>query len=229
MKKAVILASGGVDSSTVLAIAKNQNYEIHVLSFNYSQRNILELEKIKSLISDYNVFEHKIINIDMKNIGGSALTDHKINIPQYSELSEAQGHVPLSYVPARNTIFLSYALGYAETIKAYDIFIGVHSTDYDNYPDCRPEYIKAFENLANLAISSAVDGNKITIHAPLINMTKDQIIELGLKLSVDYSKTISCYNPNINGESCGSCLSCLIRLEAFAKNNITDPIKYQIL
>ncbi len=228
MKKAVILVSGGVDSSTVLAIAKSENYEIHAISFNYCQRNLIELDLIKSFIKDYDVAQHKIINIDLKNIGGSALTDGNISVPKYESHLDVKNEIPVSYVPARNTIFLSYALGFAEIVKATNIFIGVHASDYANYPDCRPEYIEAFETLANLATANVATNVKIKIRTPLINMTKAQIIATGLKLGVDYSKTISCYDPSEDGASCGSCLSCLLRRDAFAANELADPIKYKV-
>jgi 7-cyano-7-deazaguanine synthase len=227
MKKAVALVSGGADSATVLAIMEKENYEIHAISFNYSQRNNFELEKVKSLIKNYKVKQHRIINIDLRSFGHSALTDDTLEVPKYQDYNELQDDIPITYVPARNTIFLSYALGFAEIVGALDIFIGVHATDYANYPDCRPEYIKSFENLANLATSAGVQGNKITIHAPLINMSKGEIIKTGLALAVDYSKTISCYDPSFDGLSCGTCHACLIRLKAFEINGIKDPINYK--
>lgn len=195
MKKAVVLVSGGVDSSTMLALVRNMGYEIHALSFSYSQRHEIELQKIKSFIKDYKVTEHKIVKIDLRSFGGSALTDDKIDVPKYKNSGELGDEIPITYVPARNTIFLSYALGFAEIIGAYDIFIGVHSEDYSNYPDCRLEYIECFETLANLATAVGVKGGRIKIHAPLINMTKGMIIAKGNELGVDYSKTISCYDP----------------------------------
>lgn len=198
MKKAVILVSGGIDSSTVLAMVQKMGYEIYAISFNYSQRNKVELEKIKELIKDYNVKKHKIIKIDLASFGGSALTDNKIEVPKYENHSDLGDDIPVTYVPARNTIFLSYALGFAEVIGAYDIFLGVHASDYANYPDCRPEYIKAFEKLANLATAIGVEGKKLTIHAPLINMTKSQIVKTGLELGVNYAKTISCYDRSFS-------------------------------
>jgi 7-cyano-7-deazaguanine synthase len=228
MKKAVILVSGGPDSSTVLTMVKNMGYEIHAISFDYSQRNSnkVELQKIKELIKLYNVKQHRIIDIDLRRFGGSALTDDQIDVPKYKDYHEIGTNIPLSYVPARNTIFLSYALGFAEIIGARDIFIGVHASDSANYPDCRPEYIKSFEVMANLATAAGVQGRRIQIHAPLLHMTKEEIIKAGLDLGVDYSKTISCYDPTEEGLSCGTCHSCLIRLDAFKKNNMQDPIKY---
>lgn len=227
MKKAVALVSGGADSATVLAIMEKENYEIHAISFNYSQRNNIELEKVKSLIKNYKVKQHRIINIDLRSFGASALTDDTIEVPKYHDYHELQDDIPITYVPARNTIFLSYALGFAEIVGALNIFIGVHATDYANYPDCRPEFIKGFEDLANLATAAGVQGNKITIYAPLINMSKGEIIRTGLALGVDYSKTISCYDPSFDGLSCGTCHACLIRLKAFEANGINDPINYK--
>jgi 7-cyano-7-deazaguanine synthase len=226
MKKAVVLVSGGADSATILAMMEKMNYEIHAISFNYLQRHNIELDKVKELIKNYQVKQHKIINIDLRSFGGSALTDEKVDVPKYQNHTELQESIPVTYVPARNTIFLSYALGFAEIIGAFDIFIGVHATDYANYPDCRPEYIKSFENLANLATAVGVQGKYITIHAPLIDLSKVAIIKTGLELGVDYSKTISCYDPTDDGLSCGTCHSCLTRLNAFAQNNLTDPINY---
>lgn len=228
MKKAVILLSGGADSATILGTMKKQGYEIHAMSFNYGQRNNAELRKVKELIKEYNVKQHKIVDIDLRAFGGSALTEDNIDVPKFENIDQLPSDIPVTYVPARNTIFLSYALGFAEVIGARDIFIGVHTNDYPNYPDCRPEYIKSFEAMTNLATSVGVNGEKFTIHAPLINMTKEQIIKKGLELGVDYSKTISCYDPTEDGLSCGQCLSCIARLDAFKKNNVQDPIKYII-
>ena len=224
IKKAVVLASGGIDSSTVLAMMVEQGYEIHVLSFDYQQRHVVELQKIKSLVTVFPIKDHKIVKIDLRSFGGSALTDDKIDVPKYTAPEDLGDAIPLTYVPARNTIFLSYALGYAEVIGAYDIFIGVHADDYANYPDCRPEYIEAFEKMANIA--TAVD-HKITVHAPLIHMSKTQIVAEGLKRGVDYSKTISCYDPSEDGVSCGTCHPCLSRQRAFKNNGAQDLIKYK--
>ena len=226
MKKAVILVSGGVDSSTILAMMQQMDYEIYAISFNYLQRHKIELEKIGQFIKDYKVKSHKIINIDLRSFGGSSLTDDTIDVPKYSSEDELKDDIPVTYVPARNTIFLSYALGYAEVIGAHDIFIGVNAVDYSNYPDCRPEYIASFEATANLATALGVQGQRISIHAPLIKMTKSEIIATGLALGVDYSKTISCYDPSSNGVSCGACHACLLRLQGFAANDIVDPIAY---
>lgn len=226
MKKAVVLVSGGVDSTTVLSIVKQLGYDIYAISFNYSQRHKIEIEKVKEVVKDYGVKDHKIVDIDLKVFGGSALTDDAIDVPKYSDAAEVGNSIPVTYVPARNTIFLSYALGYAEIIGSSDIFLGVHATDYSNYPDCRPEYIQSFEDMANLATGAGVNGNKIRIHAPIIDKTKAEIVAIGLRNGVDYSKTISCYDPTIDAKSCGKCLACLVRLDAFKLNNVNDPIKY---
>lgn len=226
MRKAIVLVSGGVDSSTVLAMVKKMNFEIYALSFNYMQRHNIELDKIKKFIKNYNVVQHKIIEIDLRSFGGSALTDDSFSVPKYNDASELQEEIPITYVPARNTIFLSYALGFAEVIGSTDIFLGIRATDYSNYPDCRPEYIKSYEEMANLGTKSGVEGERIKIHAPLIHMTKAQIVKTGLEHGVDYSQTISCYDPLQSGESCGECLACLVRLKAFAENNMIDPIPY---
>ncbi len=226
MKKAIVLVSGGVDSSTVLAYVEAKGYEIYAISFNYGQKQLIELKKIQQFIKKYKVKEHKIITINLKDFGGSALTDDNINVPNYEKASDLGDEIPVTYVPARNTIFLSYALGLAEIKGASDIFIGVHATDYSNYPDCRPEYIKSFETMANLATSSAVKGNKITINVPLINLTKAEIVAMGISMGVDYSSTISCYDPSDEGDSCGKCLACLVRLKAFEENGLQDTIPY---
>ena len=226
MKKAVILLSGGLDSTTILQIAKNQNFETYALSFSYGQRHEIELEKAQEIAKNLEATEYKIAKIDLRVFGGSALTD-EIAVPK-DALDENK--IPVTYVPARNTIFLSYALAYAETIGAFDIFIGVNAVDYSGYPDCRKDFILAFENMANLATKATVEGdNKFKIHTPLISMSKKEIITHGLDIGVDYSKTHSCYDPIIkNGEtySCGKCDSCLLRLEGFAQAGQIDPIKY---
>ncbi len=226
-KKAVTLVSGGADSSTVLAIAHKEGYEIHALSFDYGQNNVVELEKIKSLVKQYRVKSHKIIKIDLTLFDTSALTAKTIDVPKYKQASDVGDDVPITYVPARNTIFLSYALGYAEVVGARDLFIGVHQSDSANYPDCRPEYIASYEKMANLATNMGSEVGGIKINTPLINMAKTEIIKTGLDLGVDYSNTISCYDPDENGLSCASCLACLIRLDAFKKNDAIDPIEYQ--
>jgi len=227
-KKAVVLLSGGVDSTTVLKIAENKGFDICAISFDYGQRHIIELEKAK-LIAQKNksVSEHKIIKIDLRVIGGSALTSD-IEVPQnkYHELT-ADNDIPVTYVPARNTIFLSFALGVAEAIGALDIFIGANIVDYSNYPDCRPEYLEAFEKMARLATAAGIKGHDIKIHAPLLMLSKDSIIKKGLELGINYSETISCYTPTKSGASCGTCDSCTIRKKAFEDLELTDPIAYE--
>lgn len=225
-KKGVILLSGGLDSATVLAIMRSMNYEIYALTFNYLQNHSIEVDRVGQLIKQFNIKQHKIINIDLRTFGASALTDNSITVPKYNSAGELQNDIPVTYVPARNTIFLSYALGFAEVQKVYDIFIGVNSVDYANYPDCRTEFIKSFESMANLATAAGVSGNKINIYTPLIKMNKAQIIAKGIELGVDYSTTISCYDPTDDGLSCASCHACLIRIEGFRRNNINDPISY---
>ncbi len=219
-KKAIILLSGGLDSTTVLAIAKNLGYENYALSFDYGQRHKVELGAAKNVAHVFGTKQHKIATIDLRMFGGSALTAD-IEVPK--NIDDLGDKIPVTYVPARNTIFLSYALAYAETVNAYDIFIGANAIDYSNYPDCRPEFISAFEELANLA--TAAKG-KFRIHAPLIAMSKKEIIETGLQLGVDYSLTHSCYDPIVeNGKvtACGKCDSCRLRLEGFNKIGVKDP------
>ncbi|MDH5516738.1 MAG: 7-cyano-7-deazaguanine synthase QueC [Gammaproteobacteria bacterium] len=218
--KAVILLSGGLDSVTVLAMAKQQ-YDCYALSFSYGQRHDVELQAAKNIASLYNVSEHRVLNIDLGQLGGSALTDMNIEVPESSE----QG-IPVTYVPARNTIFLSYALAWAEVLEARDIFIGVNAVDYSGYPDCRPEYINAFGQMANLATKSAVEGNKITLHTPLISLSKGDIIKLGTANGVDYSKTVSCYSADAQGRACGRCDSCRLRKKGFEEAAISDPTLY---
>jgi len=221
-KKAVILVSGGLDSATVLAIAKEQGYECYALSFDYGQRHNSELEAASRLAKIYDVKEHKIIQLGMGEFGGSALTDDEINIP-----TEKASGIPVTYVPARNTVFLSIALGWAEVLAGWDIFIGVNAVDYSGYPDCRQEFINAFENLANLATKAGVEEGGFKIHTPLINLTKAQIIQKGDELKVDYSATVSCYQANAEGEACGECESCRLRQQGFKKAKMQDPTRYQ--
>lgn len=225
MRKAVVLVSGGLDSSTVLAMLNKLNYEIYALSFNYAQNHIIEIKKIQKFIKNYNVVEHRIINLDLSAFRSSALINKDMDIPKYSSRNEVKSNIPVTYVPARNTIFLSYALGYAEVVGSSEIFIGAHKSDADNYPDCRLEFLKSYEEMANLATKAGVEGAKITINAPLIKMTKAEVVKTGLELGVDYTNTISCYDP-VEENSCGKCLACTIRLEAFKLNNISDPITY---
>lgn len=227
MKKAVILLSGGLDSSTTLAIAKERHYDVYCISFDYGQKQAIELEsakKIKNALVPK--AEHKIIKIDLTVFGKSALTSD-IKIPTNRNKEEIlSDSMPHTYVPGRNTIFLSYALAYAEVLPANDIFIGANVLDYSGYPDCRPAYIEAYNILANLALSRAIKGVKINIHTPLMQLNKTQIIEHGLRLGLDYSNTLSCYQPNQKKESCGECDACILRLRAFKKLGMEDPIKY---
>jgi 7-cyano-7-deazaguanine synthase len=222
MKKAVILLSGGLDSTTTLAIAKDSGYECYGLSFDYGQKQKSELVAATRVAKKMAV-QHKIINIGIGDFGGSALTDEAISVPHFDATNQ---EIPVTYVPARNTIFLSFALGYAEVLESSDIFIGVNAVDYSGYPDCRPEYIKAYETMANLATKSAVCGNKITIHTPLITLDKSEIIAKGLALGVDYSQTITCYNANEKGLACGKCDACEYRRLGFEKLGQLDPTKY---
>lgn len=224
--KAIVLFSGGLDSTTTLAIAKNAGYDLFAMSFNYGQRHKIEIEKAKVIAENMGVKEHLITNIDLRQFGHSALTD-SLDIPIHRKEEEMSTSIPATYVPARNTIFLSYALAYAEVKKCGGIFIGVNSVDYSGYPDCRPEFIAAFETLANLAIKASVEGlSKVKIHTPLIQMTKAEIIKKGLSLGVNYGLTHSCYDPNETGLACGICDSCLLRLKGFKKIGIEDPLKY---
>ncbi|MDC0195617.1 7-cyano-7-deazaguanine synthase QueC [Candidatus Thioglobus sp.] len=223
MSKAVILLSGGLDSTTVLAIAKSQGYDCYALSFDYGQKQRSELDSSISIAKKSNVIEHRIMKISLSDIGGSALTDQSIDVPKYSESDE----IPITYVPARNTIFLSFALAWAEVVDCQTIFIGVNALDYSGYPDCRPEFIKAFENMANLATKQSVEGDRIQIKTPLISMTKAEIIKKGLSLGVDYSETTSCYDANTLGEACGECDACVLRKIGFENANVQDPTRYQ--
>lgn len=220
-KKAVVLLSGGLDSATCLAIAQSNGYECYCLSLDYHQRHIAELVAAKNIAASLGAKIHKTAQLDLSLFGGSALTDNEIAVPE-----EASEGIPVTYVPARNTIMLSLSLAWAEVIGAQDIFIGVNALDYSGYPDCRAEYVKAFQEMANLATKAAVEGQTITIHAPLIDMTKAQIITEGTALGVDYSKTVSCYQANNHGQACGVCDSCRLRKEGFAKAGIADPTIY---
>lgn len=220
--KAVVLVSGGLDSSTVLALALQQGYRCYTLSFDYGQRHRSELEAAKRVSELMKVEEHKIVRLDLGTIGGSALTDTTIDVPE----QETAG-IPVTYVPARNTVFLSIALGWAEVLEADTIFLGVNAVDYSGYPDCRPEYISSFEAMANLATRAGVEGNKLSIQAPLIDMTKGEIISAGASLGVDYSQTVSCYQASIDGLACGKCDSCRLRIEGFNQAGICDPTRYK--
>ena len=220
--KAVILSSGGLDSTTVLAIAKSEGFVLHSISFDYGQRHRHELLCADQVARAYGVKKHITCKIDLRQFGGSALTDD-IAVPK-DHLDTEQ--IPITYVPARNTVFLSLALSWAETLEAHDLFIGVNALDYSGYPDCRPDYIRAFEILSNLATKAGVEGNSFKIHAPLIQMNKAQIIRKGLDLGVDYRLTSSCYDPSLKGEACGHCDSCLLRLKGFQEAGAKDPIRY---
>lgn len=225
-KKAVVLSSGGLDSTTVMAIAKNEGYAIYSLSFSYGQRHKIELKAAKKVADKIGVEKHLLINLDLHKIGGSALTD-SIDVPKNRDEEAICADIPVTYVPARNTIFLSYALAWAEVIKSSDIFIGVNAIDYSGYPDCRPEYIEAFEKMANLATKAGVEGlTRIKINTPLLNMSKAQIIKKGIELDVDYSLTHSCYDPNPEGVACGRCDSCILRQKGFKEAGVKDPTKY---
>lgn len=224
-RNAVVLLSGGLDSSTILAIARSEGYTPHALSFNYGQRHSVELESARQVAASQGVAKHVIVDIDLRVFGGSALTDD-IAVPKHDAASELDSGIPITYVPARNTVFLSYALAYAEVIGAQDVFIGVNALDYSGYPDCRPEFIRAFEQMANLATKAGVDGLRLTIHTPLIDMTKAEIIQTGLTLGVDYSQTSSCYDPSDTGAACGHCDSCLLRLKGFSEAGAQDPVTY---
>jgi 7-cyano-7-deazaguanine synthase len=225
-QKAVVLSSGGIDSTTTMAVAKDQGYEIYSLSFFYGQRHAFELEAAQKVAKTFGVSKHLVINIDLKQIGGSSLTDD-IDVPKDRTETEMIQKIPVTYVPARNTIFLSFALAWAEVLKSSDIFIGVTAIDYSGYPDCRPEYIEAFERMANLATKSGVEGElKIRIRTPLIRMTKAQIIQKGIELGVDYASTHSCYDPSPKGLACGRCDSCFLRRKGFKEAGVSDPTKY---
>ena len=225
--KAVVLLSGGLDSTTTLAIAQKEGFEIYALSFDYGQRHKIELERAREIAKNFEVADHQIITIDLRQFGGSALTD-SIDVPTHRDKKEMSAEIPITYVPARNTIFLSFCLAYAEVKIAQNIFLGVNALDYSGYPDCRPEFIAAFENLANLATKAGVEGKeKLKIHTPLIQLTKTEIILKGLELGVDYSLTHSCYNPVEDSASCGSCDSCLLRLKGFNDAGFEDPIEYR--
>lgn len=222
MKKAVVLLSGGLDSATVLAIARSQGYECYALSLDYGQRHVVELGAASRIATDSQVASHKVIPLSLDAFGGSALTDSAIAVPETLEAG-----IPVTYVPARNTIFLSLALGWAEVLGARDLFLGVNAVDYSGYPDCRPEFIEAFELLANLATKAGVEGERFKIHAPLINLTKAEIIQCGRELGVDYSLTISCYQADADGTACGVCDSCRLRAEGFLAAGVDDPTRYR--
>lgn len=223
MSRALVLLSGGLDSTTVLAIAQSQGFECYALSFDYGQKQRSELLSAKNIADSYGVSEHRIMRVCLDDIGGSALTDSSLNVPEFKESNK----IPITYVPARNTIFLSFALAWAEVLDAQSIFIGVNALDYSGYPDCRPEYIKAYETMANLATKNSVEGSKINIHTPLINLTKAEIIQKGQDLGVDYSITTTCYQANDKGEACGVCDACVLRRKGFEQAAVSDPTHYQ--
>jgi 7-cyano-7-deazaguanine synthase len=225
-KKAVVLLSGGLDSTTTLAIASNGGYDCFVLTFRYGQRHQTELECARKVATRFEVQDHVIADIDLRAFGGSALTGD-IEVPKNRDENEIANGIPITYVPARNTIFLSFALAYAESLNTRDIFIGVNAIDYSGYPDCRPEYIAAFQTMANLATKAGVEGDPFTIHTPLIDLTKADIIKRGLELGIDYAMTCTCYDPDTNGKSCGQCDACQLRLKGFEQIGISDPASYQ--
>jgi 7-cyano-7-deazaguanine synthase len=224
MKKAVVLLSGGLDSTTCLALAKSQGFACHALSFSYGQRHSIELMAAARVAKAMNAAAHKVVTLDVSVFQGSALTESSIHVPDYQEGDD----IPITYVPARNTIFLSMALGFAESIGARDIYIGASSVDYSHYPDCRAEFIQAFQTLANLATKAGVEGDAFTIHAPLQHLSKVETIQLGHRLGVDYSMTVSCYQANDAGEACGRCDSCTFRKRGFAEAGIKDPTLYAL-
>ncbi|MEW8505308.1 MAG: 7-cyano-7-deazaguanine synthase QueC [Candidatus Thiodiazotropha sp.] len=220
-RRAVVLLSGGLDSATVLAIARSQGYSCYALSMAYGQRHAAELTAASRVAVSFQAEAHKVVHIGLDDIGGSALTDRSIKVPE-----EMASGIPVTYVPARNTVFLSLALGWAEVLEAQDIFIGVNAVDYSGYPDCRPQFIRAFRDLANLATKAAAEGVSYQIHTPLIELTKAEIIRLGSRLGVDYSLTVSCYQASATGEACGVCDSCRLRAKGFADAGIADPTLY---
>jgi 7-cyano-7-deazaguanine synthase len=226
-RSAVVLLSGGLDSTTAAAVARHEGFALYALTFDYGQRHRVEIEKAKAVGRDLGVKEHVIVPIDLRRFGGSALTSD-IPVPKSRSLEEIGHGIPVTYVPARNTIFLSFALAWAEVLEAADIYIGVNVLDASGYPDCRAEYIAAYERMANLATKAGVQGHSITIHTPLIKMTKADIIRTGRALGVDYSLTTSCYEPSEAGEACGACDACLLRLKGFRESGVTDPIRYRI-
>ena len=223
MKKAVVLLSGGLDSATCLAIAKSQGFACYALSFAYGQRHEHEITAARTIAKRMGAIDHRIVNLDIGQFGASALTDTNIDVPTYQSSSA----IPVTYVPARNTIFLAVALGLAESIGAYDIFIGANAVDYSGYPDCRPEFINMFQNLANVATKAGVDGARFTIQAPLLHLGKAEIIQAGIELDVDYSLTVSCYQLTDQGAACGRCDSCVLRQRGFMAANVKDPTTYQ--
>ncbi|HEY0969822.1 MAG TPA: 7-cyano-7-deazaguanine synthase QueC [Gemmatimonadales bacterium] len=227
MRPAVVLLSGGLDSTTTLAVAIKEGFTPYALSFQYGQRHVAELDAACRIASQFGVAAHVVASIDLRVFGGSALTSD-IPVPKHRGAETISEAIPVTYVPARNTIFLSYALAWAEVLGAADIFIGVNALDYSGYPDCRPEYIAAFERMANLATKAGVEGKTaLRVHTPLLQLTKREIVALGLSLGVDYGMTTSCYDPDVDGAACGQCDACLLRLKGFAENGLSDPIPYR--
>ena len=222
MKRALVLLSGGLDSATTLAMAREQQFDCYAMSFAYGQRHAVELEAAAEIARNFGVLEHRVVPIDLSAFGGSALTDESIAVPV-----EPSPGIPVTYVPARNTVFLSLALAWAEVLGVRDIFIGVNAVDYSGYPDCRPEFVAAFEALANLATRAGVEGDRFHVHVPLIELSKAEIIERGSALGVDYAATVSCYQPSLRGEACGLCDSCRLRAEGFANAGVADPTRYR--
>tara|TARA_B100000519_G_scaffold152485_1_gene133536 strand:- start:82 stop:771 length:690 start_codon:yes stop_codon:yes gene_type:complete len=226
-QKAIVLLSGGLDSATTLAIAQRENYRVFALSFRYGQRHTLELQYAQKLAKLKSVEKHVLVDIDLRIFGGSALTDD-IPVPKKQSVAEIREEIPVTYVPARNTIFLAFALAWAETLSVRNIFIGVNALDYSGYPDCRPEYIQAYTEMANLATKAGVEGHRLQIHTPLIGLTKAEIIKTGTSLDVDYALTHSCYSPDNDGRHCGQCDACLLRRRGFEQAQVTDPTLYAI-
>jgi len=223
---AIVLLSGGLDSATTLAIARSQGFACHALSFRYGQRHAQELARARAVARQFGVLSHRVVEIDLRAFGGSALTAD-LPVPKDRDEAARAGEIPATYVPARNTIFLSYALALAEVLGAADIFIGVNAVDYSGYPDCRPEYIAAFERMANLATRAAVEGRTLTLHTPLLSLSKPEIIARGLELGVDFGMTLSCYDPDPEGAACGRCDACRLRLDGFRRLERADPARYQ--
>lgn len=221
-ESAIVLLSGGLDSATCLAIARKEGYAIHAISFRYGQRHEYELQRAEGLARAFDVVSHRIVDINLSQFGGSALTDHRLAVPKSDSVEGVGNQIPITYVPARNTVFLSLALAFAEVVGSRDIFIGVNALDYSGYPDCRGEFIAAFETMANLATKAAVDGQTVRIHTPLLHLTKAEIISLGLGLGVDYSMTLSCYDPGPGGVPCQHCDACLLRAKGFSLNGIVE-------
>ena len=222
---AIVLLSGGLDSTTTLAYALGRGYDVRAMTFRYGQRHAHEVAAAREIAKRFGIREHAVVDVDLRAFGGSALTSD-VPVPKDRAADEMRSRIPITYVPARNTIFLSFALAWAEVLEAHDIFIGVNALDYSGYPDCRPEYISAFERMANLATRAGAEGRSIAIHAPLIDLTKGQIIELGRTLGVDYALTTSCYDPDADGRACGRCDACLLRRKGFADAGISDPVEY---